>query len=207
MSPIPICCDCGSLRGELRIGPQEGVRIRCHCDDCQAYARWLGTRDVLDERGGSELVQTWPARIVLQEAGPLSLLRLSPTGLLRWYAGCCRAPIANSIARPGLPFTGVFRRALSIEDGNLDVLLGPALGVQGRFAPGGCPPGVSPRASFPILLGSIRLLTRGWWQRAARPSPWFDASGHPVRDATVLTRKERAGLDRSPASTLAGGNP
>lgn len=101
--------------------------------------------------------------------------------------------------RPGAavsPTTGLLRRAIAVDDATLDTLYGPAHGVQGRFAPGGCPPGVHPSAGVGVIVGAVSILGRGWWRGAHRPTPWFDAEGRPVREARVLSAEERAALGR-----------
>jgi hypothetical protein len=39
-------------------------------------------------------------------------MRLTPKGLLRWYAGCCRTPIGNTLATPKLSFIGLLHSFL-----------------------------------------------------------------------------------------------
>lgn len=190
--PVDLACPCGALTGSLDLAGA-GPRVVCHCDDCQAYARWLGRPDTLDAHGGTEVVQTWPARVQFAAGAPLALLRLSPKGLFRWYAGCCRAPVANSLG-PRVPFTGVVRARLVVDAPTLEAALGRAEGVQGRFAPGGCPPGVSPRASIGVMATAGGALLRGLWAGGHQPSPFFDADGQPRASATVLDPAARAAL-------------
>lgn len=194
MPVLPLRCACGALRGELVAEPDRGARGVCHCDDCQAYARWLGRDDLLDEHGGTEVIQTWPARVRLGEAEVLALVKLSPKGLHRWYAGCCRTPVANSLGSAKMPFNGVIRRVIDVDDATVTAIWGPAHGVQGRFAPGGCPPGVDRSASLGVIAGAAGILWRGWRAGAHAPSPWFDAEGRPVREPRVLSAEERRAL-------------
>ncbi len=166
----------------------------CHCADCQAWARWLGTDGILDGNGGTEVVQAWPAQVrFTRGAEHVALARLSAKGLHRWYAACCRSPVANTMGA-GLPFTGVIRAALACEDAELDERYGAAHRVQGRYAPGGCPPGVMPSASFGVIAGAVPILARGWLAGGARPSPFFDDAGEPMRPPRVLTDAERSAL-------------
>ena len=167
----------------------------CYCEDCQAYARFLGRDDLMDSHGGTQVIQAWPAQIrLLEGVDSLRLLRLSPKGLHRWYAGCCRTPIGNSFGDARLPFVGLVRRMIAVDDAELDTLFGPARGVQGRFARGACPPGVHPSASLGIISDAMGILLRGVWKGAQRPSPFFDASGRPAVDAQVLSVQERDAL-------------
>lgn len=197
MGAVPslvIRCRCGSLGGELDGLPAEGARGVCHCADCQAWARWLGADGIGDEHGGTEVIQAWPAQVrFTRGVEHLALARLSAKGLHRWYASCCRSPVANTMGA-GLPFTGLIRGAVACDDAELDARYGRANGVQGRYAPGGCPPGVMPTASVGVIVGAARILARGWLAGGARPSPFFDDAGAPVRQARVLTVDERAAL-------------
>ena len=54
-------CACGSVRAsERELSPARVVRGVCYRDDCQAFARFLGRAGLLDEHGGSDMVQmTW----------------------------------------------------------------------------------------------------------------------------------------------------
>src|ERR1700733_16290373 len=106
---LPLRCRCGHVRGVARgISPSAGFRFICYCMDCQAFARFLDRADVLDGAGGTDIVQMPPGRVTLTAgADALRCLCLSNRGVLRWYADCCRTPIANTAARPGFPVLGV----------------------------------------------------------------------------------------------------
>jgi hypothetical protein len=109
----PFQCRCGALRGEVH-DPARGVRAVCHCADCQAYAHVLGEPSaVLDATGGTDIVAS-PAGTVRITAGAdqLACLSLSPRGLLRWYARCCRTPVANTPRDARLPYAGLVHTVL-----------------------------------------------------------------------------------------------
>ena len=98
---VPLACSCGAVRGVLRnANARNGSRLVCMCDDCQTYAHHLGRAgDILDAHGGTEVYQTYPARLgFTQGSEPVRCLRLSPKGLMRWHTGCCRTPIGNTFA-------------------------------------------------------------------------------------------------------------
>lgn len=189
MPDLALRCACGAVTGTFAAEPKVGARGVCYCDDCQAYARWLGREALLDAHGGTEVIQTWPARVRID--GEVSLLRLSQDGLHRWYAGCCRAALANSFGSPRAPFIGLIAHFIA-DRSPLDAVFGPAHGVQGRFAPGGCPPGVHPSADIGILTNAARLLLRGALAGAHHPHPFFGPQPRAV--ARVLTPQERAAL-------------
>lgn len=76
-------CSCGQLQGTLE--PRDTyARVVCYCRDCQAYAQLLGREDVLDARGGSDIVAMQPAGLrVTTGREQLTCLTLSPRGPLR----------------------------------------------------------------------------------------------------------------------------
>jgi hypothetical protein len=193
---FPLKCRCGTLRGVAeQASGSTGNRLVCYCDDCQTFARWLEVPGVLDSFGGTEVFQMAPARLKIT-AGTESLacVRLSPKGLFRFYAGCCRTPVAN-MAGPRIPFVGIAHPFMDFEaDGRpREVSLGPVEGrVQGRFAIGGVPPGADAKASFGVVVKVVGIMA-GWWLKGlGSPSPFFDASTGALRmDPKVLTREER----------------
>ncbi|MFP6709993.1 MAG: DUF6151 family protein [Alphaproteobacteria bacterium] len=88
----------------------------------------------MDEFSGTDVLRMIPAQVTCRQgAGQLRCLRLTAKGLYRWYANCCKTPIANTIA-PGPPFVGVVRTALA-ADGPLDAAIGPVqFYMQGKAA-------------------------------------------------------------------------
>lgn len=171
----------------------------CHCDDCQAYARWVGVDGVVDRHGGTDIFQMTPSQLRISAgAEHLHCVRLSQKGLMRWYAGCCRTPVGNTLASPRVPFVGVVHTFMDhAADGRSrnDVLGPPIAFIQGRFAVGGAPPHVHASAPPSLLVRSARLLLAAWLRGKGRPSPFFDArSGAPVALPRVLTSAEREEL-------------
>jgi hypothetical protein len=194
---IPFRCRCGALRGLVTdASAQTGHRAVCYCDDCQTAAHALGAAAMLDARGGTEVFQVSQSQVRITEgAAQLRCMRLGPKGLMRWYAGCCDTPIANTVAAPRSPFVGVCSAALDTDalKTTRDAALGPVrMRVMGAFAVGGCPPDASPK--IPLLQsGHLARLMLGWALRGRhRPSPFFDAQTNaPVVEPRVLSRDER----------------
>jgi uncharacterized damage-inducible protein DinB len=121
-----IHCHCGKLKGTLN-RTQEVNRCVCYCADCQAFARFLKREDeILDEMGGTSIIQTIPANIRFTEGiGNLSCMSLTENGMLRWYAGCCNTPIGNTLSTSNLSFIGLIHNCLSSEQTDLDNTFGP----------------------------------------------------------------------------------
>jgi hypothetical protein len=168
------------------------------CDDCQAFALFLERPDVLDAHGGTEIFQTTPSRLRIESGGEqLRCMRLSEKGMLRWYAGCCNTPIANTADVPKLPFVGVIHAIMDDAEAgrSRDAALGPALPIMAKFALG--PPPASARSGVPasLLLRSAALLLRAFLRREYTPSPLFDVPAkRPRVEPHVLTPQERERL-------------
>lgn len=97
------------MRGvALNVRPSSGNRLTCMCDTCQAYAHHLGQADkILDQYGGTDVFQMTPSQLSITEGiENLRCLRLEGRGVLRWYAGCCNTPVANTGHLPRCPLSG-----------------------------------------------------------------------------------------------------
>jgi hypothetical protein len=135
---LQIRCSCGALRGAVRsASPTAGNRGFCYCDDCQAFAYFLGrAADILDHHGGTEIYQTSQGSMEL-DAGVnrLACMRRSSKGLLRWYADCCNTPIGNTLSSTAIPFVGLIHRCLVRPSGDptLNATLGPSRHVSAVY--------------------------------------------------------------------------
>jgi hypothetical protein len=179
--PLDWSCDCGAIRGVVAGGTRAGLHLRCHCVDCRVANRWFG----LD--GPADVFQTMPDKVSITDgAGQLALLRLGPRGLMRWYAGCCRVPLFNTLARPTLPFAALHVGRLADP-----ARAGKLRGENHRPRPGRDRPETIPAIVFWQLLFTMAA-TRlsGGWKR----TPFFDADGAPVAAAKVLDKAERQAL-------------
>ncbi|MGF1603380.1 MAG: DUF6151 family protein [Thermosynechococcaceae cyanobacterium] len=61
--PHSIQCNCGKLKGALNRTDVVNRGV-CYCSDCQAFARFLKREnEILDESGGTSIIQTIPSNI------------------------------------------------------------------------------------------------------------------------------------------------
>ena len=62
---LTLRCSCGEFEGVLRgASPENGTHGICYCNDCQAFAHFLGrATEILDDHGGTDIYQTSPARL------------------------------------------------------------------------------------------------------------------------------------------------
>lgn len=198
-SELPLRCRCGRVRGIARgVGPSAGLRFVCYCEDCQAFARFLGRPDVLDPAGGTDIFQMPPGRLRL-DAGEDSLqcVRFSDK-VLRWYADCCRTPIGNTATSVSFPVAAVVHSFMDHEADrrSRDAALGaPRCRIYAQSAVGPLPANAPPPPSL-ALFGRRASMMLGWWLRGlVRPSPFFDErTGAPRAEPRVFTRSERAAL-------------
>jgi hypothetical protein len=171
-------------------------RAVCYCRDCQAFAHFLGrAADVLDERGGSDVVQILPRRLTFTRGREvLACMRLTPKGLLRWYASCCNTPVGNSLATPKWSFIGLLHSCLESDGQSLDAVFGPVRAwVNTKGARGEPKPkvvGLGPAVRW-FFSTTLRARFNGDYRR----TPLFHAdTGQPVVTPRVLTEVERANV-------------
>ena len=193
---LPVRCRCGAVRGVVRgVSPATVNRALCYCHDCRAFAHWLERDDLLDARGGAELVQLARAHLEIAEGlDRVRCMRLSDKGLYRWYAECCRTPLGNTI--PWIPFVGLARAAIDVPPERSEALFGPPLVTRPEDAVGGA------RPNDPRRLGRLAhvlwLLAKWSVRRLGHPTPFFDRRNQPTSPPRVLTAAERQALRDHP---------
>jgi hypothetical protein len=191
----PLQCRCGTLKGYV-VHSTRVNRCVCYCGDCQAFAHFLGRPgEILDAHGGTDVVQTRPANVTFtqgQEA--LACMRLSPKGLLRWYAACCSTPIGNTLSNYRVSFVGLVHSCLEGTGASLDDSFGPVRAhVNTKSAKGEVRSGSGGMMS--AILPFIAIVTRPRFDGSYRRTPFFSAdTGAPVVTPKVLSRSERQSL-------------
>ena len=190
-STIDIKCNCGKFQARAEIDPKVGNHLVCTCNSCQKYMHKLGRDDLLDHHGGTTLFQMAPQKVTfVSGTEDLKCMKLSPNGLLRWYAGCCKTPIANTVKQAKMPFVGIPTIAFGFKDGKAGAsTLGPVReSVWGLHAKNGRPDGSRDKASFGFMMRSMRLLLRAMIVHRGEPSPFFDNSGNPICEPELAPR-------------------
>ncbi len=184
---IAIACRCGEFSAVLKdASPKTGSHVQCYCKDCQAGAKALGAEDTLMARGGTDIFQTVPAGITFTKgADKLAAIRLSPRGLIRWYASCCNTPVFNTMGHQKLSFVGLFVNTMQCDDVGRVIAVNSVEGAQ----PG--PVALKNygfnKAGFNVLARHFGSMLRG----EAKAGPFFDAEGQPVVTPRVLSKEER----------------
>jgi hypothetical protein len=194
---VELGCRCGQVHGWVRgVSPSTVNRVFCYCDDCQAYLHFLERADLLDLHGGTDVVQVAPGNVAFDRGTERIVgLRLTPKGLHRWYASCCKTPLGNTLT-PSLPFIGMPLEVLrgAADANRRDELFGKVRGAAFvKFAMGDVP-----TASIRTHLLLVRFLAMvlGWKLRGKSwPHPFFDrATGTPSHPVATLSQAEREAL-------------
>ena len=181
----PLQCSCGTVKG-LVAHPEKAVRVVCYCNDCQAFARFLGKADtVLDSMGGTDVVAITPEHLSFTAGQEmLACMSLSEQGLLRWYARCCNTALGNINRNPKVAHVGLVHTCLGAPQA-ITAAFGP---VRMRNASGN-----ARGTPDPIPFGTIKTLPRYALQllRARldgsyRRNPFFkDERGTPLAEPIV----------------------
>src|SRR5262245_33455876 len=133
-----LSCRCGEIQGRVKdASPRTVNRVVCYCDDCQAFLHYLGRADLLDPHGGTDIVQVAPASLAVHHGTErIAGLRVTPKGLYRWYASCCRTPLGTTVG-PAIPFVGIVARVFEDAGGSADQIFGKPIGaILGKYAIG-----------------------------------------------------------------------
>ncbi|WP_257386191.1 DUF6151 family protein [Tahibacter caeni] len=192
---FPLRCRCGNVQATLA-EPQRAARAVCYCRDCQAFARFLGRAQLtLDRYGGTDIVATSPHRLrFTRGVEELRCMSLSEKGLLRWYAGCCNTPLANTPRDPALPYVGIVYDSLPESAAARDAAFGPArIALNTASATGTV--AATPWATVAGMLRILRNVVAARVSGRYRDNPFFErGSGRPVVAPLVLTPEQRRSL-------------
>lgn len=188
---VELRCNCGEVGGIVSNLSRRTVnRVTCYCDDCQAFAHQLGRSDLLNAKGGTDIVQVAPGALTFTRGQHRIVgLRLTPKGLYRWHASCCNTPVGNTLG-PALPFVGLVVQVFDTP--RLDDVVGAPTGaILGKYAIGETP-ARSTGLNLSLLLRVIvrvlgwRLTGRAW------PHPFFARDTcAPLYTVTVLSADRR----------------
>jgi hypothetical protein len=198
MAELVLQCHCGAVRGSARgVAPRTTNHCICYCQDCQAFAHFLGRADeVLDAHGGTEIVQMSQANVSFAEGlDRIACVRLTDKGMIRWYAQCCNTPIGNTLSG-GVPFIGVIRAFIAAPSRSA---LGPMRGRANKQSAKGDPGAIpSDGLPMPLMIARVLKLMVGWRLRGDhRRSSLFDAAtGQPRVAPRSLSPAEREEIRR-----------
>lgn len=191
-------CACGAMAWSVEeSSPRLGIRYICHCDDCQAFARFTGRAEyVLDANGGTDAYQLPASRVrIIKGQEALACVRMTTRPLLRWHCASCRVPVANTYGTSALSFVSLPLAAASAED--REAILGPSSGhVWTKFGVGD----LSQAKQVNIAAMLWRMACRIIIARLSgdyRNNPFFGRNdGNPLVEPRRLSQAERHDLYR-----------
>jgi hypothetical protein len=193
----PLRCRCGTMQGHVAAPDQAMARGVCYCRDCRAYAHFLGRADdVLDLQGGTDVIATHPQHVVINQGlDALACMSMSPRGLLRWYASCCRTPIGNTSRNPKTAYVGLVHTCLEGAGVPIERSFGPVT-LRLNVASAASPVAERSRSVFGSMVRFVGTIFGARIGGSYKRSPFFDAaSGMPVLTPHVLTKAERERLN------------
>jgi hypothetical protein len=195
---LALKCRCGTVRGVARtVTPSSINHCFCYCDDCQAFQHFLGRADdVLDAHGGTELAQMSQGNVGFTAGvDKIAAMRLTPKGLMRWYASCCNTPIGNTLATSAMPFIGVARVFVDAPTSALGPIRGRGFA---KSAKGGA--AAVPKDGLPDLVMVARVLAKvlRWRLRGdhKRSALFRAGTNESLAAPRVLSAAEREDLSR-----------
>ena len=186
-----IQCSCGQFVGALKRSSHVN-RCICYCKDCQAFAHFLDrAKDILDDAGGTDIIQTTPSNITLDKGVEnLACVRLSASGLFRWYASCCNTPIGNTPANIKMSIIGLIHNCLKPVPCSFEEAFGPVrVYVHTRSAKGEVKPKQAGVASG--IIRAVGMMLKARITGDYRNTPFFDAvTASPKATPTILSEQE-----------------
>jgi hypothetical protein len=195
----PIRCRCGTLQGHL-VPSMTATHAVCYCNDCQAFARFLGTPGILDENGGTEVVASLPQYVAFTVGlEAIACISLSERGLLRWYASCCKTPIGNTPRNARVPYVGVIHSCLEGTSRTIESSFGRSrIAVNTKSARH--PVRSTPIAATVAVLALMSRAAGAVLSGGYKDNPFFVAGTQtPIRPVRVLSRAEREQVYRHEA--------
>lgn len=175
---VKLECFCGKLKGNLQVvSNKSSLHVQCLCKDCQNFASYLKNEDkILDEHGASELFQTYPAYINIEDGiEHLTCIKLKEKGILRWHTSCCNTPVANTLASPKMPFAGISVKLMKFNSEEEKAkILGPIImKAFGKSARGVKPPDAYDTFPKTFLPKIMKFMFIGYLKSKHQPSPFF----------------------------------
>ncbi|MFG6094203.1 DUF6151 family protein [Leptothoe sp. ISB3NOV94-8A] len=187
----PIQCQCGCLKGTVD-DVTHANRVICYCQDCQAFAHFLGKgSEILDRHGGTDIVQTLPKNISFtQGTEVLACVRLTETGLLRWYTTCCNTPIGNTLPIYKMSFIGLVHNCLESSEITLDNAFGATcIPVNTTYSKGEIKS--NPVDLIVTIIRNVTRIFRARIDGSYKQTPFFLVdSGIPIVSPKILSCQE-----------------
>jgi hypothetical protein len=154
--------------------------------------------ETLDAQGGSDVVQTLPKNVTFtQGVDALACMRLTEKGMVRWYAGCCKTPIGNTLENYKISFIGLLHNCLESPQHPLQNSFGA---VRTYANPQGAigDPKPKPKGMGTTIWWLLRTILKARVNGDYARTPFFK-DGKPVSIPRVINSQERASAMQSQA--------
>lgn len=179
------------------VGPEEGDRYTCYCNDCRNFIRVLDKERTLDANGGVSVYQTRIGKLELKTGrDKLSTLHMTEKPTMRWYSSCCNTPFFNTINKATPSFLSVILACCDSQ--RRDAVLGPS---KGDILPEeATPPITNPNrvSTFTMARRFVPRILKDTWGGAWKKSPLFDPETRlPIAKPHRVTREQRAAADET----------
>ncbi len=153
---------------------------------------------MLDAAGGTDILHVPAGRLILT-AGADALRCISFSGkVLRWYADCCRTPLANTASSARFPVVALIHSFMDCEGDRRarDALLGrPLCRIYEHSAIASLPQDAPPPPSSKMYMRRAFRILRWWMLGLGGPNPFFDSrTGAAVSEPRLLAPGGRLGL-------------
>jgi len=189
---VELGCLCGSVKGNIKVVPKSFFHVHCLCCDCQRFAEHLNNSDkILDDHGGSELLQTYPSYVEITEGrDKIRGVQLERKGIYRWHTACCNMPLANTMTNSNIPFVGLSVKLMKFSnDKEKTEILGPVtMKAFGKYSIGDIPKDAHPRFPISFMPKILGFMLKGLLRGMSRPSPFFNGK-EPIASIDYLFKK------------------
>lgn len=191
-------CACGDVHYRIADATPKKFLGRgvCYCEDCQAFAHYLGdAAKILDDRGGTEIFQTQPRYLEISDGmDQLAAMRLSTRGPIRWYAKCCNSPIGNSVPTRAVAFAGLIARPGQISEADDEAIGGEKVAIFPELAKGGPDPALKQASMAWLMIKNIFIAAGAFLRGQHKTTPFFTEDGKPITEPVILSDQEREAL-------------
>ncbi len=189
---VELGCLCGSVKGNIKVVPKSFFHVHCLCCDCQRFAEHLNNSDkILDDHGGSELLQTYPSYVEITEGrDKIRGVQLERKGIYRWHTACCNMPLANTMTNSNIPFVGLSVKLMKFSnDKEKTEILGPVtMKAFGKYSIGDIPKDAHPRFPISFMPKILGFMLKGLLRGMSRASPFFNGK-EPIASIDYLFKK------------------
>ncbi|WP_297766553.1 DUF6151 family protein [uncultured Muriicola sp.] len=187
---VNLKCLCGTVKGKINVVTGSFFHVHCLCCDCQSFTSHLNNKEkILDEHGGSELLQTYPAFMEITEGqDKIACVQLRNKGLYRWHTTCCNMPLANTMSSSKVPFVGVSVKLMQFDNEQEKMeILGPVtMKAFGKYSIGEMPKDAHPKFPISYMPKILGFMLKGMFKKKNNPSHFFNGN-KPITKVNVLS--------------------